>query len=125
MRTFLLFIFLSLPFLSYTQDPEEPVNEKLKKNVIPAVSEGNVKSLMMIDPKERAADFIKAFETLRKEISPAKIYFHIIKGSPISNIMDVSLMENGTLLIFRVSTSQGPQYKIVPIEDVLDVTHTY
>jgi hypothetical protein len=99
-------------------------SDDMKKSQMAAISEGNAKSIMMIDPKDRAGDFIKAFDTLRKEIAPTKIYFHIAKGSPITGIMDVSLMDNGTLMIFRVSTPQGPQYKIVPVEDVLDVTHS-
>lgn len=119
---------LFIPFIlasSLFADDQEDAADKHKKILPPSISEGNIKSVMMIDPKERASDFIKAFETLRKEIAPNKIFFHIAKGSAINNVMDLSLMENGTLLIFRVSTPQGPQYKIVPVEDVLDVSHVY
>ncbi|HSW72740.1 MAG TPA: hypothetical protein VLG44_04980 [Chlamydiales bacterium] len=121
----LFFIPLALTSLLFADDAEEVQSDKIKKNLAPSLSEGNMKSIMMIDPKDRAGDFIKAYETLRKEIAPNKIYFHIAKGSAINNVMDLSLMEHGTLLIFRVSTPQGPQYKIVPVEDVLDVSHTY
>lgn len=121
----LLFIPLALTSLLFADDAEEVQADKAKKNLVPSLSEGNMKSIMMIDPKDRAGDFIKAFETLRKEIAPNKIYFHIAKGMAINNVMDLSLMEHGTLLIFRVSTPQGPQYKIVPVEDVLDVSHSY
>lgn len=123
MRTLFTLLLISCQLGAFALDTEEPSMEKLKKST-GALSEGNVKSVMMIDPKDRASDFIKAFETLRKEISPTKIFFHVAKGSPIANILDVSLMEHGTLMVFRVSSPQGPQYKIVPVEDVLDVTHS-
>jgi len=122
MKLAIVFFSCCMGFSLLCAAEEEP---KVKKQSLAAVSEGSVKSIMMIDPKERAGDFLKAFETLRKEISPSKIYFHISKSSAISNILDISLMEHGTLMLFRISTPQGPQYKIVPVEDLLDITHTY
>ncbi len=97
--------------------------EEKKTSSIAGITSGNTKSVMMIDPKARAEDFIKAFEKLRNEIPPQKIYFHIIHTKPLNNILSLSLMENGTLLIFRIANPSGAEYKIIPIEDVLEITH--
>lgn len=125
MKALLTASLVFLGSLLFAEGEDAAPETKTKKPPFGAVSEGNMKSIMMIDPKDRASDFIKAFDTLRKEIAPIKIFFHISKGAPISNIMDLTLMENGTLMLFRISTPQGPQYKIVPVEDLLDITHNY
>ena len=101
----------------------EKKEDKKKEHRMHAVTEGNTKSIMMIEPEARARDYILAFDKLRGEIPPTKIYFQLEKQAPINNIMSVELMQNGTLMLFRLSTPKGASFKIVPIEDVIEITH--
>lgn len=128
MRTFfiLLITVLSIQVGAKEEAKEKKPKEKTPTKKIQAMSsQSNTKSMMMIDPKDRALDYIKAYEKLRMEVAPAKVYFHIEGEKALNNVLQITLMENNTLLLFRVSTPQGAQYKVVPIEDILEITHEF
>ena len=73
---------------------------------------------MMINPSSRAKDYKSAYDYLKKKQSSNKIYFYLKDGSILSNIAEIVLMEDSSLLIFKMSTTQGIQYKIVMVEDI-------
>ncbi len=81
------------------------------------------RSIMIINPKERAGDYLKAWELLKQERSTAKVYFELADGSKISNVIDMKLMPGDTLIVFRYNTPQGIRYQVVEIEDILGIMH--
>ncbi len=78
-------------------------------------------SYMMISPSSRAADFQQAFEQLRKEKSAGKVYFQLADGTTIANVIDMNLMTNSTLVIFRFNSSQGIRFQVVKVEDIINI----
>ena len=76
---------------------------------------------MIIPPSLRALDFQQAFEILRKEKSTNKVYFQLSDGSTISNIIDMTLMTNSTLILFRYNSTQGIRFQIVKLEDIINI----
>jgi len=128
MKTFFLlaFIGLSLTLCAATTTGAAPStsssdNAKMVASVI-AQAEGGIKSIMMIDPKARAADYMQAYDVLRKEKTANKVVFQLSTGETISNIIDMTLMNQGTMIIFRFNTPQGIKLQAVELEDVLSLS---
>lgn len=80
-------------------------------------------SHMMIDLKERASDYKEAFEALKKEKPVAKIFFQLNDGNMISNIVEMSLMGNGHLILFKFNTQQGIKHQVVPVEQISQLSY--
>ncbi len=78
-------------------------------------------SYMMISPTSRAMDFQTAFENLRKEKSTGKVYFQLADGSTISNVIEMTLLPNSTLILFRFNSSQGIRFQVVKVEDIMNI----
>ncbi|MGE0671386.1 MAG: hypothetical protein AB7O89_10695, partial [Parachlamydiales bacterium] len=78
---------------------------------------------LVIDPKMRAQDFKEAFETLRKEKTTGKVFFQLMNGSTISNIIDMTLMGNSTLILFRFNSTQGIRFQLVKVEEVASISY--
>lgn len=81
------------------------------------------RSTMIIDPKARAADYQKAFDLLRQEKSTSKVIFELADGTKISNVIDMKLMPDNTLVIFRYSTQKGIKFQVVEIENLIGIMH--
>lgn len=97
---------------------------ELKMNQTPAANDQpKLQSYMMIDPKARANDLLQAFDILRKEKNSSKVYFQISGDRTISNIIDMSLMNNGNLILFRYNSPQGIQLEAIPVEDIVSINH--
>jgi hypothetical protein len=79
---------------------------------------------MMIDPKVRAQDYKEAFEVLRKEKTTGKVFFQLLNGSTIANIIDMTLMGNSTLILFRFNSNQGIRFQIVKVEEIAFISYT-
>ena len=69
----------------------------------------------------RALDYQTAFEQLRKEKTAGKVYFQLTDGSSIANIIDMNIMPNSTLIVFRFNSSQGVRFQVVKVEDILNI----
>ena len=80
-------------------------------------------SYMMVTPAARAADFQQAFDLLKKEKSSGKVYFELSDGTTIGNVIDMAPMSNSTVILFRYNTSQGIQYQVVKIEDIVGLRY--
>lgn len=81
-------------------------------------------SYITIDPKSRAADLKEAFEYLRRERTSQKVSVHFSNQPAISNILDFTLMQNGTIILFRYNTTQGIKYMMTNIEDITGISAT-
>ncbi|GAB4187155.1 MAG: hypothetical protein Tsb0015_05600 [Simkaniaceae bacterium] len=79
-------------------------------------------SLLIIEPKNRAKDFMEAYQTLKKEKAAGAIQFHLSSGQVLSHITDIKLLEGGTLLIFQMSTPKGQKFEVVKIEDIQSIS---
>jgi len=88
-----------------------------------AIQEPSVRSSMMIDPKQRAQDFQQAYDMLKKEKTAGKVYFQLVDGTSIGNIIDMTSMANGTMVLFRYNSSQGIRFQIVKIEDIITLQY--
>lgn len=89
----------------------------------PPHSSAPLQSYMMISPSARALDFLQAFEQMRKEKSTGKVYFELADGSTINNIIEMTLMSNSTLALFRFNSSQGIRFQVVRVEDLLNIRY--
>ncbi|MBS0615144.1 MAG: hypothetical protein JSR58_01160 [Verrucomicrobia bacterium] len=83
----------------------------------------DTKSHIMIDLKQRATDYREAFELLKKEKGAAKVYFELAEGTKISNIIDMTLMSSGHLILFKFNTQQGIKQQVVPVEQIAQLSY--
>jgi len=72
-----------------------------------------------IVPKARALDFLQAFTVLRQEKIACKVGFFLKDGSMISNIIDINLMDEGSLFIIRYNSGQGIKFRVLGLEEIL------
>ncbi len=80
-------------------------------------------SYMVVTPAARAADFQQAFDILKREKSAGKVYFELSDGTIIGNVIDMAPMSNSTVILFRYNSSQGIQFQVVKIEDIVNLRY--
>lgn len=78
-------------------------------------------SIMVIPPKDRANDIIESFSILALTENKKDIIITLTSGATITNIDNIALLSNGTLLNIEVFTSKGIQSRIIPIETFLEI----
>ena len=81
----------------------------------------DAKEVMLIQPQQRAQDFKEAFDYLKKIQTQSKITFVLKDSTKISQILDVTVLPGGTMLNFKLNTTQGIQYEIIRIEDIKSI----
>jgi len=113
--------FLATP--AETPTAKEPALPK--KPEIQALShmQEQSRSVMIIDPKQRADDYVKAFAMLSQEKSATKVYFELAGGEKITNVIDLKVMPSSTVIVFRYNTPQGIKFQVVDIEDIIGIHH--
>ena len=74
--------------------------------------------MMMIAPNDRASDFVQAYALLKQYNVASSIAVMMKDKTMIANIVDMQVMKNGTLIIFKMSTLQGEKYQLVKTEDI-------
>ena len=114
---------LPLLLLSTTliaQDPPPPPPSP----TIPAAAMTEGKSILVIEPKSRASDYIQAFDMLRRDKPTLKIAIHISGGAMLENVTEVSTVKNGTLLMIKYASSSGTKYQVVPIEEIAEMSYS-
>ncbi len=89
----------------------------------PPMQQETASSYMVIDPKMRAQDYKEAFEALRKEKTTSKVFFQLQNGSTISNVIDMTLMGNSTLILFRFNSTQGVRFQLVKLEEIASISY--
>ena len=77
-----------------------------------------ISEVMIISPELRAKDLQAAIKFLNQHVPTSKPNITLSDGSKITSIMDVNVMPGGTILIFKVTSLKGLQYKVVNIEEV-------
>ena len=106
-----------------TTTPDDTKKEK-EKSVLPLPTDKQQqRSIMIIEPKARAEDFIKSFEMLKKDKPSSRIYYKLFNNQTINNIIDINMLDNGTLILFKIATTQGTKFLIVPTEDIESIGH--
>ncbi len=95
-----------------------------QQKAVEAAQVPNNGSMMVIDPKARALDFQQAYEMLRKEKTANKVQFMLINGKTISNIIDMTILSNGSLILFKFNSPQGIKFQVIPIESIEAITHS-
>jgi hypothetical protein len=98
---------------------ETPPIEKTAAATIPDLD----KSVLFIEPKGRANDYVQAFELLRKDKPSTKISLRTMGGTSL-NISELTSSSNGTLLFAKVPSNSGSRYLIVPIEEILEISYS-
>lgn len=81
------------------------------------------KSVMIIDPKARANDFVQAFDLLRKDKPTLKIGVRTSSGM-VMNVTDITAAPGGTLLWIRVLSNQGTKIQVVPVEEMMEINYS-
>ncbi len=92
--------------------PPAPTPSALLMDAVP-------RSFIQLTAKERSSDYIEAFNMLKREKGTDKVFFHLIDGSSISGIVEVSPTSQNTLLFLRYNSPQGVQVRVVPLETIV------
>jgi hypothetical protein len=88
---------------------------------LPAPSSEGLRTVMTIDPKMRALDYSQAFELLRREKTSNKVLFQLVDGSSLTNVIDLTVIGQGTLLLFKCGTPQGIKHQVIGVEKILSI----
>jgi hypothetical protein len=120
--SFLFFLQATTPSPTVKQAPAQKMQQQKEVQAL-AQAMHPARSMMIIEPGKRAADYKRAWEMLKQEKSTAKVVFELSDGTKIANVIDMTLLPNDTLVVFRYSTNQGIRYEVVAIEDILGIMH--
>lgn len=75
-------------------------------------------SVVIVDPLTRATDFKEAFTYLNQYKAGSSIFFELQNKERLYNIVDLAVMKGGSLVIFKMNTTQGQKVKVVKTEDI-------
>lgn len=78
--------------------------------------------VMMIHPETRAKDLKEAFDYLKKMSPTTKLGVKLINQEVIAEILDMTLMTGGTVIIFRTNSVQGQKFQVVKTEEIDTIT---
>lgn len=84
-----------------------------------ATQKAGSSEVMVIDPLMRAQDYKEAFNYLMQNKSGSSVYFLLQNNEKLMNVLDMTLMKGGTVIIFRINTTQGIRYRVVKTEDIM------
>lgn len=91
----------------------------------PAVSAmPNSRSVIVLDPKVRASDYIQAFDYLRKDKPTLKIVILTTSGVIYYNVTDLSITKGGTLFLVKFLSNQGSKTQILPVEEIVEIAYS-
>ena len=76
---------------------------------------------LSIDPKFRALDYLHVFEAIRKEKPANKVCIQLMNGLTLTNIIDMQVMPNNTMFMFRFNTPQGIKLQAIELELVQSI----
>lgn len=81
------------------------------------------KSMIVIDSKARANDYVQAFDFLRKDKPTFRIMIRT-NDTVYTGVTDVSVAAGGTLLMIKVPSNQGIRTQIVPVEQIMEINYS-
>ncbi len=98
--------------------------EEAPKPAVPAVAAAtNDKSIMIVDPKMRANDYVQAFDLLKKDKPTLKMIVRT-SGAILQNVTELTAAPGGTLLYARLFSNQGAKIQIIPIEEMREISYS-
>jgi hypothetical protein len=115
MKTVPLLLLLASALLAQ----DAPLPEKAAAAAMPEID----KSVLFIDPKGRANDYVQAFDLLRKDKPSLKIQLRTMGGATL-HISELIASSSGTMLFAKVPANSGSKYLIVPIEEILEIAYS-
>ncbi len=78
-------------------------------------------SVVIVDPLVRAQDFKEAFNYLNQYKAGSPIFFALQNGEKLYNVLDLSVMKGGSIVIFKMNSIQGQKIKVVKTEDIVSL----
>lgn len=90
-------------------------------NAIAVSKKGGLQDVMVINPDMRAKDFKAAFDILKVQDMKGHTTFFLEDGSHIDHILEVDILPGGTMISFRINTTRGIKYKVIPIEQIKSI----
>ena len=114
---------LAISTVGYAAAPKDLNDTGLPAPLHQQMQSSQTQSYMTILPAARAQDLLQAFEALKKEKTAAKLYFELADGSILSGVIEMTLMSNSTLILFRLNTPQGIHLQLVKVEDILNINY--
>ena len=120
-KLLIAFSIISSPLLgAAAASKEESASEMPPPHLKSSVSN----SYISIPIKDRALDLQQAFDLLKREKTSGKVYFQFSDGSTISNIINITLLPNNSLILFRYnSNNQGIRLQVVKVEDIVGLSY--
>lgn len=118
-------IFLLAATLTAQEAPPTPPMPQMPATQ-PAVAStmaSSNKSVIVIDPKMRAADYAQAFDFLRRDKPSLKISIRTADMT-FSNVTELSPTKGGTLLFIKFLSNQGAKTHIIPVEDIMEISYS-
>lgn len=104
-----------------TMEAKSEQDELLKTTKATAVQKATSPEVMIIDPSTRAQDFKEAFNYLSLYKAGSPVYFELENNEKLYSVLDLSLMKGGTLVIFKINTTQGIKYRVVKTETIAGI----
>lgn len=95
----------------------EKLTQDEKRAAAKTAAKGSTE-MMIISPEGRAKDIKAAFDFLKKNAPTTKPSIKMINGSTLTGIIEIDIMPGGTVLIFKVASLKGIQYRIENIEKI-------
>ncbi len=104
-----------------TMEAKSEQDELLKTTKATATQKAISPEVMIIDPSTRAQDFKEAFNYLSLYKAGSPVYFELENNEKLYSVLDLSLMKGGTLVIFKINTTQGIKYRVVKTETIAGI----
>lgn len=111
------------PYNQMLQKMETKTEDKLAmKSQAAAVSKApGETSVVIVDPLVRATDFKDAYNFIVQYKAGAPIFFELQNGEKLYNVIDLSVMKGGSIVIFKMNSTQGQKFKVVKTEDITSI----
>lgn len=78
------------------------------------------KSTIVIQPKARADDLVKAYEMFKKEKPTYRISARLANGQILGNLIELTPMPNGTLFVVKSTTAIGTNTQVFSVDEIID-----
>lgn len=82
---------------------------------------GGGNEVLVITAQERASDIKHVFEFVQKNQGGMALALQLADGTTISNILNITVMPGGTLMIVQTNSMKGQIYEVVRTENIVEV----
>lgn len=123
MKKYLLLCLIPIGSILHSQTTQNSTPSAQQVEAAQSKPMETTSGVLMIDPKARVSDYLKAFDLLKKEKTAPKIFLELRSGQKITNLVEMTALPDNTLLIIRSNTAQGVKIDILPIEELASIGH--